>query len=248
MIGTARRGSTVRVAAAALAAATALLLSGCATSSTDSLSTSTPSGAATSRPQTTTTGMPTAVVIGDSIAIGMGVPADDAWPLVAATRLGWNLTDFAESGAGFTRPGVNTHLFDDQVSATIRLHPQVVIVAATRNDIRSATSDPASLNAATSAAIDRLTIALPNATLIGMGAVWGATPPPSAASVIDDALRSAVLHAGGHWLDLGQPFTGRTDLLLADGVHPTSAGQSLLGRKVAEAVSSAGIEPGPASE
>ncbi|WP_426623744.1 SGNH/GDSL hydrolase family protein [Leifsonia sp. McL0607] len=255
MIATARRGGRIRLVAAALVAATALVLSGCSatstdfpTGSTDSPSGSTPTGPASSRPHTPTTGMPTAVVIGDSIAIGWDVPAEDAWPLIASERLGWNLTDLGEGGAGFTRPGVNTHDFHDQVSAAIRLRPQVVIIAATRNDVATATTAPATVKTATQAAIDRLSGALPDTTIIGMGAVWGATAAPPVASVMDDALKNAVIGAGGHWLAIGQPFLGRADLMQTDGVHPNTAGQSLLGKTVADAIAKAGIEPGPASE
>lgn len=239
-----RQRDCVRLAAAATAAL--LLLAGCSGVSGDS-------SPVTSRPSSSIdvppgSDLPTVAAIGDSIAIGLGVPADDAWPLVAASHLGWNLTDLGESGAGFTVPGVNTHLFDDQVSAAIRLRPQVVIVAATRNDLVTAVSDPAALRRATSTVIDRLAGALPDTTIIGMGAVWGTATAPPAATVIDDALTRAVADVGGHWLDIGPTFRGRGDLLLGDGVHPNSAGQSLLGRKVADAVSAAGIQPGPRSQ
>jgi lysophospholipase L1-like esterase len=192
--------------------------------------------------------MPSAVVIGDSIAIGWNVPADAAWPLIAADRLGWNLTDLAEGGAGFTKAGVNTHDFDGQVSAAIRLRPQVVIIAATINDAGTAKTAPGTVKTATQAAVERLSNALPNTTIIGVGAVWGAAPAPALSSVMDDALRNAVLAAGGHWLAIGQTFVGRTDLMQTDGIHPNAAGQSLLGKTVAEAIAQAGIEPGLASE
>ena len=71
--------------ATAVVAATVLLLSGCSLTSIDSRASSTPSATASSLAHTTTTGMPSAAVIGDSIAIGWNVPADDAWPLIAPT-------------------------------------------------------------------------------------------------------------------------------------------------------------------
>ncbi len=248
MGGSPRRGGRFRLPATAVAAATLLLLSGCALTSIDSRASSAPSTTASSRPRTTTTGMPSAAAIGDSIAIGLNVPADDAWPLIAADRLGWNLTDLGEGGAGFTKPGVNSHDFDDQVSAAIRLRPQVVIIAATINDAATALVAPGTVKTETRAAVDRLANALPDTTIIGMGAVWGATAAPTVASVMDDALKNAVLGAGGHWLAIGQTFLGRADLMQTDGIHPNAAGQALLGRTVADAIAKAGIEPGPASE
>ncbi|MEY9953872.1 SGNH/GDSL hydrolase family protein [Leifsonia sp. EB34] len=234
-----RRDRRGRRVAAVLAVAAGLVLTGCTTLAPTAPSTQSSSA-------TTADAQPTAAAIGDSIAIGWGVPADDAWPLVAATRLGWNLTDLGEGAAGFSKPGVNTHDFDDQVSAAIRLRPQVVIVAATRNDASTAATAPATLERDTRAAIDRLSDALPHTTIIGMGSVWGATPPEKTAPVIDAALKSAVLAVGGHWLPLGQTFLGHPTLMLADGIHPTSAGQELLGSAVADAIAKARIEPGPA--
>jgi acyl-CoA thioesterase-1 len=232
----------LRRVAAALAAATALLLTGC---SAFSMSDPEPSSSPTVAPVAR---QPVAVAIGDSIAIGVGVPAPDAWPFVTASRLGWNLTDFGEGGAGFTTQGVNTHVFDDQVSAAIRLRPQVVIVAATRNDAYAlSTGTPtAALTRSTTAAIRRLAAALPDTTIIGMGSVWGATAKPATAAVVDNALRSAVLSVGGHWLTIGQLFLGHPALMQKDGVHPTTDGQALLGKAVADAIAEAGIEPGTA--
>lgn len=240
-----RRGGRVRLAAAVVVAAGALLLSGCASTSLDSPARFAPSATASARPHTTSAGLPSAVVIGDSIAIGWNVPAEDAWPLVAADRLGWNLTDLAEGGAGFTKAGVNTHDFDDQVSAAIRLRPQVVIIAATINDGATAKAAPGTVTSATGEAVDRLSAALPNTTIIGLGAVWGTAPAPAVSSVMDDALKNAVLGAGGHWLAIGQTFLGRADLMQTDGIHPNAAGQKVLGKTVADAIADSGIEPGP---
>lgn len=239
----AARRIPLRVAIASIAAATALLLTGCSTTALDPPATSRPTSVREAAPDSE---LPSAAVIGDSIAIGLGVPAEDAWPLVAAARLGWTLTDFAESGAGFTRQGVNSHRFDDQVSAVIRLQPQVVLVAATINDAATARTDPAAVSTATHAAIERLSSALPDTTLVGMGAVWGATAAPPVARVLDDALHDAVLEAGGHWLAIGQTFLGRADLLQSDGIHPNAAGQALLGEAVSDAIAKAGIEPSSA--
>lgn len=97
-VGTARR-TPLRVAIASIAATTALLLAGCSTTVLDPPATSRPTSVRETAPDPE---LPSAAVIGDSIAIGLWVPAEDAWPLVAAARLGWTLTDFAESGAGFT--------------------------------------------------------------------------------------------------------------------------------------------------
>ena len=175
------------------------------------------------------------MAIGDSIAIGNGVPAEDAWPLLVADRLGWTLTDFGESAAGFTVKGLNTHTFDDQVSATIRLRPDVVIVAATRNDLFAST---ASLRTAATAALERLRSALPEARIIGVSALWGSDPTPAQVPVISRTVQAAVLDVGGSWVELGQPFAGHPELLISDQVHPTVEGQQLIADAVVRSIDS----------
>jgi acyl-CoA thioesterase I len=213
----------VRAARAlAVVAATALALTGCAVVGT------TPTAPPTTSPTPSAVATPapvTAVAIGDSIAIGYGVPAQDAYPLLVADHYGWTLTDLAESAAGFTVKGLNTHIFDDQVSAAIRLHPDVVLIAATRNDVFAQT---AALQEAADAALKRLRVALPHARIIGVSALWGTTEMPAQVPVVSETVRSAVLGVGGSWVDLGQPLSADPSIVLADQVHPTVEGQQRL--------------------
>ena len=181
-----------------------------------------------------------AAAIGDSIAIGNGVPAEDAWPLLVAQHFGWTLSDFAESAAGFTAPGLNTHIFNDQVSAVIRVHPDVVIVGATRNDVFAS---PAALSTAATAALKRLHAALPHARIVGVSALWGSDPTPAEVPVISQTVKAAVLAVGGFWVDLGQPFAGHPELVLADHVHPTVEGQKLLAQRVSDAIAAQHVRP-----
>ncbi|MBW8872837.1 MAG: hypothetical protein JF618_12000, partial [Leifsonia sp.] len=73
-----------------------------------------------------------AVAIGDSIAFGKGVTASEAWPAILSASHGWRLTDLAVSGSGFVKPGWNGATYRGQVDAALRLHPQVILLAATR--------------------------------------------------------------------------------------------------------------------
>lgn len=235
---TTRRPHGGRLAAVVLTAlALIATLAGCSGEG-QSASTGAASSTATTSPTSPATGAPTrapvvAAAIGDSIAIGNGVPADDAWPLLVADHLGWTLSDFAESAAGFTAPGLNTHVFDDQVSAAIRVHPEVVIVGATRNDVFAPT---ATLKAAATAALKRLRAALPHARIIGVSALWGSDPAPAQIPVISATVREAVAGVGGTWVELGQPFAGHPELVLADHVHPTVEGQRLIAQKVTDGI------------
>lgn len=226
---TARRSPFALLAASLSAALLAVSLVGCTAAGPSPF-------AATGHPTPTPTAPQRQVVaaaIGDSIAIGNGVPADDAWPLLVADHFGWTLSDFAESAAGFTAPGLNTHIFDDQVSAVIRLHPDVVIVGATRNDVFAPT---ATLRTAATAALQRLRAALPDARIIGVSALWGSDQMPSQVPVISATVKAAVLGVGGMWVDLGQPFAGHPELVQKDHVHPTVTGQQLIAKRIVAAI------------
>ncbi|MGO4535589.1 SGNH/GDSL hydrolase family protein [Leifsonia sp. 2MCAF36] len=227
-----RRRARGLLAALLSAAALATALAGCTPAGRNA----SPAGAVTAGSHSSDISMPTAVTaaaIGDSIAIGNGVPAEDAWPLLVADHFGWTLSDFAETGAGFTQPGLNTHVFNDQVSAAIRVHPSVVIVGATRNDVFAST---AALKKAATAALKRLRTALPHARIIGVSALWGSEPPPSQIPVISATVRDSVVAVGGSWVEIGQPFLGHRDLVRADHVHPTVEGQKLLARTIEHAI------------
>ncbi|MDR6970236.1 SGNH/GDSL hydrolase family protein [Leifsonia shinshuensis] len=226
---TTRRSPLASVAALLAAALLGVSLVGCMAATQAA-----PTAEPVPVPSPTSTPRPViAAAIGDSIAIGNGVPAEDAWPLLVAQRFGWTLSDFGESAAGFTVPGLNTHTFDDQVSAAIRVHPDVVLVGATRNDLFAPTS---TLKADATAALRRLRTALPDARIIGVSALWGSEPAPAQVAVISATVRDAVLDVGGSWVSLGQPFSGRDELVLADHVHPTVAGQRMLATTIANSI------------
>ena len=228
-----RRSLGARLATLVAATVVAAALAGCTASGQAApaptlLSSPTPTSTSTSAPVT-------AAAIGDSIAIGNGVPAEDAWPLLVADRFGWTLSDFAESAAGFTVKGLNTHTFDDQVSAVIRLRPQIVLIGGTRNDVFASTQG---LKAAATAALQRLRTALPHARIIGVGPLWGSDQPPAQIAVIDKTVKEAVLAVGGSWVELGQPFTGHPELVLSDHVHPTVQGQRMLADTIVKGIAS----------
>ena len=231
---TTRRSARGLLATAVISAAVlATALTGCAAAGQAAPPTA--GIAAADRPGTAakTPAPVTAVAIGDSIAIGNGVPADDAWPLLVADHFDWTLSDFAESAAGFTVEGLNTHTFDDQVSAAIRVHPDVVLIGGTRNDLFAPTS---TLEAAATAALERLRAALPHARIIGIGPLWGSDPAPAQIAVIDNTVKAAVLGVGGSWVEVGQPFAGRPDLVQKDRIHPTVTGQRMLAEGISNRI------------
>jgi acyl-CoA thioesterase-1 len=172
-----------------------------------------------------------AVAIGDSIAFGKGVTPQEAWPALVSAARGWRLTDLAVSGSGFVKPGWNGTTYRQQVDAALRLHPQVILLAATRND---RDQDPAAVTANADRMLRELRERFPDATIIGITGIWGSDQPPPTMSRVDEIVGDAVRDVNGTWLDIGFPLVGHPDLLQADGIHPNAAGQ----RVVAETIES----------
>jgi len=174
----------------------------------------------------------TAVVIGDSVAAGLGVQPDQAWPTLVASAENWQLDNLAVSGAGFVAPGDDGKTFEAQVSQAIDVNPQIVIVSATDNDLRT---DGGTLDGAATAQLKTLRAGLPHAIILGTNALSGAV----AQADLDDGdtrVHQAVTDVGGHWLDLGQPFQGQPGLVQGDGEHPTAAGHQMVAKELLAAI------------
>jgi len=209
-----------------------LALSGC---------TSTPAARPIAQPQSTAIAAPAAggghqsaeavdaVAIGDSIAFGKGVAPDQAWPALISAEHGWRLTDLAVSGSGFVKPGWNGATYRNQVDAALRLHPQVILLAATRND---RDQDPAAVAANADRMLRELREKFPDATIVGITGIWGSDQPPATMTRVDDIVEDAVRDVNGTWLDIGFPLVGHPELLQADGIHPNAAGQKVVARTI----------------
>lgn len=179
--------------------------------------------------RTGATGTVNAVAIGDSIAFGKGVTPAQAWPSLVAAAHGWRLTDLAVSGSGFVKAGWNGTTYRQQVDAALRLHPQVILLAATRND---RDEDPAVVTADADGMLRELREKFRDATIVGITAIWGTDHPPATMSHVDEIVGDAVRDVNGTWLDIGFPLVGHPELVQADGIHPNAAGQRVVAQTV----------------
>jgi acyl-CoA thioesterase-1 len=175
------------------------------------------------------TGTVEAVAIGDSIAFGKGVTPQEAWPALVSADHGWRLTDLAVSGSGFVKPGWNGTTYRQQVDAALRLQPQVILLAATRNDREQ---DPAAVTANADRMLRELRERFPKATIVGITGVWGSDQPPATMTRVDGIVGDAVRDVDGTWLDIGFPLVGHPELVQADGIHPNAAGQKVVARTI----------------
>ncbi|MBW8871620.1 MAG: SGNH/GDSL hydrolase family protein, partial [Leifsonia sp.] len=142
---------------------------------------------------------------------------------------GWRLTDLAVSGSGFVKPGWNGATYRGQVDAALRLHPQVILLAATRND---RDQDPAAVTANADRMLRELREAFPDASIVGITGIWGSDHPPATMTHVDEIVGDAVRDVDGTWLDIGFPLVGHPDLLQPDGIHPNAAGQKVVARTI----------------
>jgi len=167
----------------------------------------------------------TVVAIGDSIMSAHGLNADQAWLAVVAQTHGWKLTNLASNGSGFVTVGDDGDTFSDQTLVALSLHPDVIILSGSSNDL-GVSSDV--LANATTALIKRIHLVLPQTKILTVDAIWGATDLPGQLGEMDTAVKQASVDAGGAYLDIGQPLAATPDLMQADGVHPNAAGQIAL--------------------
>lgn len=172
---------------------------------------------------------PSAVAIGDSIAFGKGVGPGESWPALVAEQHGWRLDDLAVSGSGFVKAGWNGTTYRDQVDRALTLHPEFILIAATRND---RDQDPAAVTASADRLLGELRDRFPHARIIGITGIWGADAPPATLDRVDDIVGAAVRGVDGDFLDLGRPLEGKADLLQADGIHPNAAGQRAVAARI----------------
>lgn len=198
-----------------------------------------------SRPQAAPTSAPTTapvevVTIGDSIMAGYVTPADDAWPALLARQTETGVQNLGCPGAGFARVGICGTTFAGLLPE-IQGRPRLVLVQASSNDRHESA---AAVDAATPATLRTLAASYPDAQIVGLSALWtDEAAVPARVTAASTALRAAVEAVGGTFVDVGQPFRGRRDLL-QDGLHPTVEGQEVLAAQVYRALNDAGIRFG----
>jgi acyl-CoA thioesterase-1 len=179
------------------------------------------------------------LAIGDSIMKGFGLPPAEAWPALLATQQGWHLTTLACNGAGFVAIGsaLDCHTnFSGIITGAASLRPDVVLISGSSNDFGQSN---AALLHSTVAALAQLRAQFPAAQIIGLSTMWGNTEPPAQLAEVDAQVKQAVEQVGGIWLNIGQALAGRPDLMQADNIHPTAAGQLVLDNTIQAAYTTA---------
>jgi lysophospholipase L1-like esterase len=166
------------------------------------------------------------VVLGDSYSsgwngAGLGIRN---WTSIVARNRGWTITNLAVAGTGFQNPGWTNRPVGSLVSRTVRLRPDVVILAAGHNDSRWSA---ASTMREADRVIARLRAGLPDAILVIVAPIWQNGSPPARCLALRDHLRRTAAAVGALFIDpLGQRWFAGADhrFIGPDGLHPTDAG------------------------
>ncbi len=185
---------------------------------------------------------PVAAFLGDSYTAGEGADGPgDSFTALAARDLGWVYEPFAIGGTGYVQPSPDL-TYGSRVDAVIAAHPDVVVIAGTRNDLGA---DPAEVRSAAADVFSRLRAGLPQAEIVVVGPIWTSRSVPADVSALDaavgDAARAAELPyisaLSDPWLD------GSPELIAPDGIHPTQLGHEVLSRRLVEALQKDGLVP-----
>lgn len=218
------RSVVIRCAAALAVLAAALPLSACGAPAARSAA-SAQSNSASSRPAV--------VAIGDSITAGRGLAAGQAWPILVARTRGWAMTNLGTSGAGFSATGTGDETYSAQIADAAELHPQIVLINGSDNDIGD--NQGIGLVLVTNSDMHALRTALPHATIIALSVI---APKSSAADIakVNTRVAATVKLVHGVYLDIGTPLAGKDGMLQSDGEHPTAAGQQVLADAINKAL------------
>jgi acyl-CoA thioesterase-1 len=226
----------------------AILLAGCAASRVEGQGTAsaapatTGSASAATSPGTSPSASapaaaPMAVMIGDSIMNGYGLAPEQAWPTLVGDNLHWTVASLACDGAGFDAIGFADGCgdnFSGMVVEAASLHPQIVIISGSSNDLGA---DSGQLIGQTKAVLNAIRAALPDAIIYGISPVWNDTAVPAQLTEINSQVRQAITDVRGTYVEIGQPLAGHREWVQDDDVHPTAKGQQVIATAIESALS-----------
>jgi lysophospholipase L1-like esterase len=165
--------------------------------------------------------------IGDSYTAGSGASSpENRWTTRLATSRGWEEINLGSGGTGYlvtskASDGSVRKNYQDRIVAAVKAKPDVVLVTGGGNDLAL---NPVDVVAAVRDFYPALRKALPEAQIIAVNPLWGATEIPAGLTDVQAAVKSSVSGVGGTFVDIGQPLVGHPELVIADKVHPNDQG------------------------
>lgn len=178
-------------------------------------------------------------IIGDSYVAGsdQGGYGANNWTKIVGSRF------YAESrpvdmnvighpGAGYIVRGSEKATFAEAATTGLRSTADLVLVFGSRNDGKQ---DPAAMVAAATDLFAKIRERAPEAKVIAVGPAWVNENVPDFIVTDSQAIAAAASTAGVEFvspLDQGWFFGAESQLIGADGVHPTNAGHQYLAEKM----------------
>lgn len=180
--------------------------------------------------------VPVVAFLGDSYSKGIGASSNgQRWTTLVSAAMGWSELNLAEGGSGYTTTylGQKTD-YGIKLDVIAAAQPDIVVVSGGRNDYEAGT---ASLTRAVASSLfEAIKAVALHAQLIVTSPIWDSTEPPDDFATLIDGVKSATeqVHAG--YLDIGEPLTGRPDMIDPDGLHPNKAGHRAIAVHVIEKI------------
>jgi lysophospholipase L1-like esterase len=151
------------------------------------------------------------------------------WPDLLAEANAWELSEDAVGGSGYLAPGLGEPI-PVRLGRDLGRSPDVVILAAGRNDLKYPANEVAS---AATLVVDRLRAAMPDAEIV-LFSPFSSGEPTAAVSALTADLSAVADRARVEWVDVST--FSPSGLIGSDGVHPTQAGHEALAARIAEAL------------
>lgn len=183
---------------------------------------------------------PRAVFLGASITFGRGAVDVPGWSKQAAVQLGWNLTNLAKPGTGFTHgnklgvcAGNNCPSIADMAITAITKKPDVVVISGGLNDCSAALKDAPRAQTAINQTFNSLRRGLPYTPIIAMSVIQnkGARIPECYARINTWIASAAENNQIAFIPDVSQWIAGKPELLSKDRIHPNDAGHTEIARR-----------------
>lgn len=178
-------------------------------------------------------------VIGDSLSTGYRTPGD-TWPdqaqaLIDSEGLNASITTAAENGAGYVKTGSSGDVFLDLINRVVTSQAQIVVVFGSDND-----AGQSGLQPAVTAALARVKVLAPEATIIVVGPTSESDDPAGALTAIRTTLAAQAAAIDAHFVDpvaLGWFQGDSSQFLTTDLEHPNTAGEVYLAEQMNSIIS-----------
>ncbi|GEK81024.1 SGNH/GDSL hydrolase family protein [Agrococcus baldri] len=181
---------------------------------------------------------PVVVFIGDSYTVGQNTPLEGIGFTERLSELrDWQPVNLAISGTGYAKsheqswcPPEGCPAYAGVIDDAVAADPDIVVVSGGRNDMWL--EDQAAVATAIAEFYTQLRAAFPTERLIVTSPLWSDGPTPAVLLPIREQVAEQATRVGAEYVDLGDLFEDRPELITDDDIHPTADGLELIAESV----------------